>query len=69
MKRSGNVAELQIPTRDDVVRARETIADRLSPTPLLSSRTLRARLESAPSTDGASAGASLADVAPIAASG
>jgi threonine dehydratase len=43
MKRSGNVAEL--PTRDDVLRARETIADRLGPTPLLSSRILRARLK------------------------
>jgi threonine dehydratase len=43
MRRFGNVADL--PTRDDVVRARETIADRLHPTPLLSSRTLRARLK------------------------
>src|SRR5471030_236202 len=43
MKRSDNVADL--PTRDDVLRARETIADRLQPTPLLSSRTLRARLK------------------------
>jgi threonine dehydratase len=43
MRRCGNVAEL--PTRDDVVRARETISDRLRPTPLLSSRTLRARLK------------------------
>jgi threonine dehydratase len=43
MRRFGNVAEL--PTRDDVVRARETIADRLRPTPLLSSLTLRARLK------------------------
>jgi threonine dehydratase len=43
MRRSGNVAEL--PTRDDVLRARETIAPRLAPTPLLTSRTLRARLK------------------------
>ena len=33
------------PTRDDVVRARETIGDRLPRTPLLSSRTLGARLK------------------------
>ncbi len=43
MRRSGNVTEL--PTRDDVLRARETIAPRLAPTPLLTSRTLRARLK------------------------
>jgi threonine dehydratase len=43
MKRCGNVAEL--PTRDDVLRARETIADRLERTPLLSSRTMRASLK------------------------
>jgi threonine dehydratase len=34
-----------IPTRDDVVRARETIGDRLPRTPLLPSRTLGARLK------------------------
>jgi threonine dehydratase len=33
------------PTRDDVVRARETIGDRLRRTPLLSSRTIGARLK------------------------
>jgi len=33
------------PTRDDVLRARETIGDRLARTPLLSSRTLGARLK------------------------
>ncbi|MDP9283791.1 MAG: pyridoxal-phosphate dependent enzyme [Actinomycetota bacterium] len=35
----------ELPTRDDVLRARETIAPRLAPTPLLTSRTLRARLK------------------------
>jgi threonine dehydratase len=34
-----------IPTREDVIRARETIGDRLPRTPLLSSRTLGARLK------------------------
>ena len=34
-----------IPTRDDVVRARETIGNRLPRTPLLSSRTIGARLK------------------------
>ena len=34
-----------LPTRDDVERARETIGDRLPRTPLLSSRTLGARLK------------------------
>jgi len=34
-----------IPTRDDVLRARETIGDRLPRTPLLGSRTIRARLK------------------------
>jgi threonine dehydratase len=34
-----------IPTRDDVVRARETIGDRLPRTPLLASRTIGARLK------------------------
>jgi threonine dehydratase len=34
-----------IPTRDDVERARATIGDRLQRTPLLSSRTLNARLK------------------------
>ncbi len=43
MRRSGNVADL--PTRDDVHRARETIADRLVPTPLFSSRTIGAQLK------------------------
>ncbi len=33
------------PTRDDVLRARETIGDRLQRTPLLSSRTIGARLK------------------------
>ena len=33
------------PTRDDVLEARETIGDRLARTPLLSSRTLNARLK------------------------
>jgi threonine dehydratase len=36
---------LRLPTRDDVERARATIGDRLVPTPLLSSRTLGARLK------------------------
>ncbi len=35
----------RLPTRDDVVRARETIGDRLRRTPLLSSRTIGARLK------------------------
>ncbi len=34
-----------VPTRDDVFRARETIADRLATTPLFSSATLGARLK------------------------
>jgi threonine dehydratase len=34
-----------LPTRDDVERARATIGDRLRPTPLLSSRTIGARLK------------------------
>jgi threonine dehydratase len=34
-----------LPTRDDVLRARATIGDRLARTPTLSSRTLRARLK------------------------
>ena len=33
------------PTRDDVVRARETIGDRLPRTPLLGNRTIGARLK------------------------
>jgi threonine dehydratase len=46
MRRSGNVTELVTPpTRDDVVRARETIASRLRPTSLQPSRTLGARLK------------------------
>jgi threonine dehydratase len=43
MRRSGNVAEL--PTRDDVLRARKTITPRLAATPLFSSHTLGARLK------------------------
>jgi len=39
------VAELEAPTRDDVERARSTIGDRLPRTPLLSSRTIGARLK------------------------
>ena len=34
-----------LPTRDDVERARVTIGDRLARTPLLSSRTIGARLK------------------------
>ena len=34
-----------LPTRDDVLRARETIADRIHRTPLLGNRTLSARLK------------------------
>jgi len=45
MRRSGNVADTPLPTRDDVERARATIGDRLARTPTLSSRTLRARLK------------------------
>ena len=37
--------ELVAPTRDDVERARATIAGRLPRTPLLSSRTIGARLK------------------------
>jgi threonine dehydratase len=44
MRRCGNVADA-LPTRDDVERARATIGDRLTRTPLLSSRTLNARLK------------------------
>jgi threonine dehydratase len=43
MRRSANVAEL--PTRDDVLRARATIGDRLARTPMLSNRTIGARLK------------------------
>jgi threonine dehydratase len=39
------VAEPALPSRDDVLRARETIGDRLPRTPLLGSRTIRARLK------------------------
>lgn len=47
MKRSANVADAlpDLPTRDDVERARATIGDRLARTPTLSSRTLNARLK------------------------
>jgi threonine dehydratase len=45
MRRSGNVTESSLPTRDDVLRARATISGRLRPTPMQSSRTLRARLK------------------------
>jgi threonine dehydratase len=45
MRPCGNVADEQPPTRDDVERARATIGDRLARTPLLSSRTLGARLK------------------------
>lgn len=38
-------AAIALPTRDDVERARATIGDRLPETPLLSSRTLGARLK------------------------
>jgi threonine dehydratase len=38
-------ARLAVPTRDDVERARATLGDRLPVTPLLSSRTLNARLK------------------------
>jgi threonine dehydratase len=44
MRRCGSVAD-QLPTRDDVERARATIGDRLARTPMLSSRTLPARLK------------------------
>lgn len=44
MRRCGNVADA-LPTRDDVERARARIGDRLARTPLLSSRTLDARLK------------------------
>jgi threonine dehydratase len=39
------VAELDLPTRDDVERARATIGDRLPRTPMLSNRTIGARLK------------------------
>ena len=39
------MAELRPPTRADVERARETIGDRLARTPMLSNRTLGARLK------------------------
>jgi len=39
------VAEQRLPTRDDVLRARETIDGRVHRTPLLSNRTLEARLK------------------------
>jgi threonine dehydratase len=39
------VAEMQLPDRDDLERARATIGDRLPRTPTLTSRTLRARLK------------------------
>src|SRR5579872_4573406 len=42
-RRSVSVAEL--PTREDVERARATIGDRLPPTPTLSSRTFGARIK------------------------
>ncbi len=45
MRRSVNVADAKLPTRDDVERARTTIGDRLLRTPMLSSRTLNARLK------------------------
>jgi len=46
MRRCASVTdELRIPSRDDVERARATIGDRLLRTPLLSSRTLEARLK------------------------
>ena len=44
MRPCGNVADA-LPTRDDVERARERIANRVHRTPLLSSRTLNARLK------------------------
>ena len=45
MRRCANVAEQPLPTRDDVERARVTIGARLARTPMLSSRTLNARLK------------------------
>jgi threonine dehydratase len=46
MRRFASVTSApDLPTRDDVVRARATIGDRLPRTPLLSSRTIRARLK------------------------
>jgi threonine dehydratase len=45
MRRCGNVADGHLPTRDDVERARATIGGRLARTPMLSSRTLNARLK------------------------
>jgi threonine dehydratase len=45
MRRCASVAEPSLPTRDDVERARATIGDRLARTPMLSSRTLNARLK------------------------
>src|SRR2546423_13741352 len=45
MRRSASVAELELPTRDDVERARATIGDRLPRTPMLSSRTIGAQLK------------------------
>jgi threonine dehydratase len=44
LKRSVNVAE-RLPTRRDVEQARATIGDRLARTPMLSNRTLGARLK------------------------
>jgi threonine dehydratase len=45
MRRCGNVTDAPLPTRDDVERARATIGNRLARTPMLSSRTLNARLK------------------------
>src|SRR5205823_3342346 len=42
---SADYGSAMTPTRDDVLRARETIGDRLPRTPLLSSRTVGARLK------------------------
>jgi threonine dehydratase len=45
IRTSADYGSTVTPTRDDVLRARETIGDRLARTPLLSSRTLGARLK------------------------
>jgi threonine dehydratase len=45
IRRSGDYGSVVPPTRDDVERARATIGDRLPRTPLLSSRTIGARLK------------------------
>jgi threonine dehydratase len=45
MRRCDNVADADLPTRDDVIAARETIGVRLARTPMLSNRTIGARLK------------------------